>query len=138
MLAGDMNQLKTSALTSGFHLKQIVDVPTRAKNNLDKILTNIRKYYSNHFTIGKLVISDHDVVVAVPSLPKECQPPKKITISNRTASYDQRCLVADALRETEWNEMYSRVTPQKYEYFLLTSNAIIETYLPVKRKNSTV
>ncbi len=70
ILAGDMNHLKTSALTSGFHLKQIVDVPTRAKNNLDKILTNIRKYYSNPFTIGKLGTSDHDVVVAVPSLPK--------------------------------------------------------------------
>ncbi len=24
--------------------------------------------------------------------------------------------------------------PQKFEYFLLTSNAFIETYLPVKRK----
>ncbi len=50
----DMNQLKTSALTSRFHLKQIVDVPTRGKNNLDKILTNMGKYYNNPFTIGKL------------------------------------------------------------------------------------
>ncbi len=134
ILAGDMNHLKTSALTSGFHLKQIVDVPTRGKNTLDKILTNMRNYYSNPFTIGTFGTSDHDVVVAVPSLSKDCQPPKKIIISNRTASYDQRCLVTDALRETEWNEMYSCVTPQKFEYLLLTSNAIIETYLPVKRK----
>ncbi len=58
----------------------------------------------------------------------------KKTISCWTATYDQKYLVSDALGNTEWSEMYSSQTNQKCEYFRLTSESIIETYLPIKTK----
>ncbi len=70
IIAGDLNKLKTSILASCFHLKQIVNVSTRKKNTLDKILTNLKKYYLDPFTVGKLGNSDHEIVVAVPSVTK--------------------------------------------------------------------
>ncbi len=121
ILAGDLNQLKTMSIASGFHLKQIVDVPTQGKNNLDKITTYMRKYYCNPFTIGKLGSSDHEAVVAIPSIAKGWKPPEKKTISCQIAPYDQKYLVSDTLTNNEWSEMYSSQTNQKFEYFRLTS-----------------
>ncbi len=94
----------------------------------------MRKYYCNPFTIGKLGSSDHEAVVAIPSITKGWKPLEKKTISCRTATYDHRCLLSDALRNTEWREIYSSQTNQKFEYFRLTSDAIIERYLYIKTK----
>ncbi len=77
ILRGDLNKLKTLIVASGFHLKQIVNVSTRKKNTLEKSLINLKKNYLDPFTVGKLENSDHEIVVAVPSVPKSWQPPKR-------------------------------------------------------------
>ena len=67
-ITGDFNQLKVAAITSGFHLCQIVKTPTRGKNVLDKILTNMQHFYSNPSLVGQLRKSDHLSVIAVPKI----------------------------------------------------------------------
>ena len=67
-ITGDFNQLKVAAITSGFHLCQIVKTPTRGKNVLDKILTNMQHFYSNPSLVGQLGKSDHLSVIAVPKI----------------------------------------------------------------------
>ncbi len=76
-----------------------------AKTPWTKFMTNIRNYYFNPFTIGILGSSDNEAVVAIPSISKGWKPPKKKTMSCQTATYDQKCFVSDALRNTDWSEM---------------------------------
>ncbi len=130
ILAGDLNKLNTASISSGFKLKQIVNCPTRGKNTLDKILTNMQDYYLDPYTVGKIGTSDHEAVLAVPAVPKAWEPPKRITIYSRHASFDQRCQVADALRAIPWEHLYMLPTcEQQYTLFQETMSDIINTKL---------
>lgn len=118
ILAGDFNQLKTSAICSGFGLKQIVKCATRARNTLDKIMTNLADYYQNAVTIGSIGNSDHEAVLARPSLPPHWEPPKKVTILTRRASHNCKMEIAEALQSVPWDAMYLLPTcQQQFDFF---------------------
>jgi hypothetical protein len=56
ILAGDFNQFKHRQLCSSFNfnLKQLVKDATRGKNILDKIFTNISKFYNSALVISPI------------------------------------------------------------------------------------
>ena len=47
ILMGDFNKLKVSRIQNAFKLKQVVKFPTRGRNTLDLILTNLDKFYDS-------------------------------------------------------------------------------------------
>ena len=51
ILAGDLNHLDTSSIKRQFRLKQLVDFPTRGRNTLDIILTNMPTLYEKIFSL---------------------------------------------------------------------------------------
>ena len=47
ILLGDFNKLKVSRIQNAFKLKQVVKFPTRGRNILDLILTDLDKFYDS-------------------------------------------------------------------------------------------
>ena len=47
ILLGDFNKLKVSRIQNTFKLKQVVKFPTRGRNILDLILTDLDKFYDS-------------------------------------------------------------------------------------------
>ncbi len=62
-------------LSAGFGLKQIVPCATLGKKTLDKIIPNLYQYYQSPTNIGAIDTSDHDAILAVPSLPNDWEAP---------------------------------------------------------------
>ena len=91
LILGDINLVEVEALTSiDPSLKQIVTEPTRGRNILDVVITNVsHKYYVPQVipailpdTPGDGVPSDHKGVLAHPStfLQRSQEPPKRIIV----------------------------------------------------------
>ena len=77
MILGDYNTLPEKEIMRALNLKQVVKVPTRGKNILDKILTNIQRYYKAPVSLPALGNSDHSSVLWEPiEKQKECDPIK--------------------------------------------------------------
>ena len=65
-MLGDLNKLNDTRLKSNFKLKQIVQFPARVQNTLDKVLTNLEKYYAPPNKRSALGLSDHSSVEVQP------------------------------------------------------------------------
>ena len=66
LVLDDFNHLNDARLKSNFNLKQIVQFPTRGKNTLDKILTNLQDYYDTPVERPAFGLSDHSSVEVQP------------------------------------------------------------------------
>ena len=67
ILTGDFNEFRHRRLCCSFNLKQIVNHATRGDNILDKVFTNISKYYDIPNVVAPLSSSDHNSIVLTPS-----------------------------------------------------------------------
>ena len=67
ILTGDFNEFRHRRLCSSFNLMQIVNHATRGDNILDKVFTNISKYYDIPNVVAPLSSSDHNSIVLTPS-----------------------------------------------------------------------
>jgi len=92
---GDFDKMKESHLTRNQSMKQIVDLPIRGNAIQDKIHTNIPNFYQRPVMCAQIDLSDHKVVVCIPS-----------TLSNYTPSRSyktrDRARFMAALRTTSW------------------------------------
>ena len=70
LLLGDFNKMRTLHVTGSFHLKQIVDKPTRKGAILDNILTNMADFYPMYTpeVCSHLGKSDHNIITAIPCM----------------------------------------------------------------------
>ena len=66
ILTGAFNQFKDRQLYSCFSLKQIVKRPTRGSNVLDKIFTNVLKFYNVPDVVPSVGFSDHNSILLTP------------------------------------------------------------------------
>ena len=66
ILLGDFNNLNVSRIKRNFRLKQIVNFPTRGRNTLDLILTNLKEYYASPIKLSPFGLSDHVTVKVLP------------------------------------------------------------------------
>ena len=67
LLLGDFNKLNIARLKSSFNLKQIVNFPTRGKNTLDLILTNLHDFYEVPEKRPSFGLSDQSPVYRSPA-----------------------------------------------------------------------
>ena len=68
IITEDFNKMKDSNLKRNHNLKQIVDLPTRGNALLDNICTNIPNVYQRPVIRAAIGLSDHKVVVCIPSI----------------------------------------------------------------------
>ena len=66
ILAGDLNHLDTSSIKRQFRLKQLVDFPTRGRNTLDVILTNMPTFYEKPVKSSPFGLFDHCTITISP------------------------------------------------------------------------
>ena len=77
LIAGDMNDLDIRNVLNIDGFDQVVNLPTRENNILDKIITNCVKFYSPVELMSPIGRSDHNCVLLYP-LPSISRPKRKI------------------------------------------------------------
>ena len=82
VILGDFNTFPAE-ITAALNLKQVVKVPTRGKNTLDKILTNMHKLYKAPVSLPPLGNSDHSSVLWEPNSQQPAREPTKTQYSRR-------------------------------------------------------
>ena len=134
IIAGDLNTMKVSSLCSGFHLKQIVKIPTRGDNILDKILTNFPSFYKEPVSAGKVGASDHDMILAIPTN-VGLKTAHKVSVKYRPVNPTQKYDLANAVSAVNWNKLYtSGSCEEMYKFFETKISELINKHLPIKTK----
>ena len=67
VILGDLNTFPVGEVTRPLGLKQVVKIPTRGRNTLDKIMSNIHRAYKEPVSLPPLGNSDHLSVVWEPT-----------------------------------------------------------------------
>ena len=133
ILAGDFNQFKHRQLCSSFNLKQLVKDATRGKNILDKIFTNISKFYNPALVISPIGHSDHNSIVLKP-LPANSYGGTRSTRLVRDSRLTNRRIVSDHLSKVNWLPLYHMESCDKqFQYFSTIVDNIIKEHLPWKQ-----
>jgi hypothetical protein len=133
ILTGDFNQFKHQRLCSSFSLKQIVNQGTRGNNILDKVFTNISKYYDTPNVIAPLGSSDHNSIVLNPFM-SHANSNSRSSGLVRDARPSNRRVVREKLCQVNWSPLYHlQSCDEQFLFFTDTVNEIIEKYLPLNR-----
>ena len=133
LLVGDFNKMRTSRVTGSFHLKQIVDKPTRKGAILDKILTNIADIYPTPEMCSHLGKSDHNIITAIPCMGttwkhRPCS--KTITTTRHVTAETKQTFTAD-LTSINWSSLFRLPTCQEqFDAFTSVLNSLIEEQFP--------
>ena len=116
ILTGDFNQFKHRQLCSSFSLKQIVKRPTRGSNVLDKIFTNVSKFYNVPDVVPLVGFSDHNSILLTPL--NHCKNSRTVRFI-RDAHPVNRSLIAEILSHINWSPMYHMNScNDQFQYFL--------------------
>ena len=125
--------MRTSCVTGSFHLKQIVDKPTRKGAILDKILTNMADFYPSPGIGSHLGKSDHNTITAIPCLGttwkhRPCS--QTIKTTRHVTTETMRTFAAD-LTAINWSSLYHLSTCQEqFAAFTSVLNSLIEEHFP--------
>ena len=132
-VVGDMNDLNIQPILNndGFH--QVIHLPTRENNILDKIITNCSRFYSPVILMSPLGRSDHNCVLLIPL---KCIFREKNEIKKKFV----RPLPDSGLRSFgqwitchSWNELSQISDPsEKCSLFIDTTRTELDKCLPVK------
>ena len=76
-VTGDFNKLDLNPLCRRFNLRKQVKSPTRGKNILDQILTNISDLYDEVLNIPPIGRSDHQCLILPPKTRQKIPPVSK-------------------------------------------------------------
>ena len=133
ILTGDFNEFRHRRLCSSFNLKQIVNHATRGDNILDKVFTNISKYYDIPNVVASLSSSDHNSIVLTPSA-SYANSNLRSSRFVRDARPSNRRVVRERLCQVNWSPLFhSQSCDDQFIFFSDTINEIIETSLPLRR-----
>lgn len=133
IITGDFNQFPDSRLKQLCQVKQIVTVPTRGKNTLDKIFTNMDMFYCQPTTAPPLGTSDHDVVTCEPAVSASFSTGQKVTVNTRVMGDNERAMFAMDMRSIPWNQVYSLSSyHEQYVFFTLSLLELIDKHFPIK------
>ena len=131
ILTGEFNQFEHRQLCNFFSLKQIVKRPTRGSNVLDKIFTNVSKFYNVPDVVPPVGFSDHNSILLMPL--NHCKNSRTVRFI-RDAHPANRHLIAEILSHINWSPMcHMNSCNDQFQYFSAVVNGIIEKYLPLKR-----
>ena len=68
IFAGDFNNMKLDLLCRRFNLRKVVRAPTRGRNILDQIFTNMRELYNDIKHLPPIGRSDHQCLFPTPKV----------------------------------------------------------------------
>jgi hypothetical protein len=114
ILNGNFNQFKHQRLCSSFSLKQIVNQATRGNNILDKVFTNISKYYDTPNVVAPLGSSDHNSIVLKPFMSHANSNSRSFRFV-RDARPSNRRVVREKLCQVNWSTRSLRSTSPSTE-----------------------
>ncbi len=132
-ITGDFNQFPDSYITRSCSMKQIVTVPTRGDNTLDKIYTNMHMLYLQPETAPPLGTSDHDVVTCEPAVSSSFYTGHKIEVTTRVMGKNERAMFAMELCSVDWTPMYHLPSyTEQHVFFYETLHDLVEKHFPHK------
>ena len=103
ILLGDFNKTlfkKSSRLSNSFDLKQIVTFPTRGRNTLDPVFTNLKELYYPPIQRPAFGLSYH-FSLEVPPLVRSQRPRTKATVKSRDLRPTKRMAMRTYLEEID-------------------------------------
>ena len=134
-LLGDVNKLDTTRLKSNYNLKQIVHFPTRGRNTLHQILTNLSDYYDPAVERPAFGLSDH-CSIAVQPKERYRNSENKATVKSRDLRPSVRLAIRSYLEQVDITALISSVKSCEEKSTLLQT--IVQTGLdfvaPLKTK----
>ena len=75
IIAGDFNKFDAKNVTRLFHLKHLINFPTRGANKLDQIFTNLSEFYADVQRLPPFGLSDHLTIVMPPKVREKSEKP---------------------------------------------------------------
>ena len=111
----------------------MVKSATRGRNILDKIFTNIFKYYNPPVVVASIGHSDHCSVVYKPLHPSKYSGSRSVRLVRDSRPANRRT-VGVHLSEVNWTpHYYMGSCDDQYQSFSSVMNNIIDQYLPLRR-----
>lgn len=105
LIMGDFNQVDTKLFNKHLCFNQIVNFATRGANILDKIFTNIARFYSSPIRLPPLGKSDHCcILLSSEGVKTDCA--GYSTITRRKVNGEAVSMIGRRLMAVNWNFMY--------------------------------
>ena len=135
ILLGDFNKLDVAKLKSSFKLKQIVNFPTRGRNTLDLILTNLQDFYDVPEKKPSFGPSDHLSIEVKPKA-RNLLPPPRTKVKSRDLRPSNRLALSLYLQEVDIPALISvgNSCSEKVSILETIVNTGLDTILPVRSK----
>ena len=140
VVLGDFNNMRDSGILS-FPLRQIVKCPTRRTRVLDKIYTNIEKWYCQPRSLPPINKCDHTPVLLEPSsyLHSRRSELKNVVFTCRSSDQNGKVLLAHALQKFNWSTLYKMNNcEQMLNYFYSVCRGLLDQFLPIVTHNKHV
>ena len=125
IILGDFNRLNISQLKSNYGLRQLVNFPTRGRNTLDLVLTNLHEYYDQPTKYAPFGLSDHMSVELKPKNRIQFQSAQRIKIKKRDLRPSSRLIFRKYLELLNIPNMFNNVLT------CTEKNTLLETMLTV-------
>ena len=135
ILLGDFNKLKVSRIQNAFNLKQVVKFPTRGRNILDSLLTDLHKFYDSPRKLPPFSLSDHDSVF-LPPLSRSQVPNPTCRTKSRDLRPTKRLALTRYLEEVNINQLVNNETScdDKAKTFEMIINNGLDAIAPIREK----
>ena len=130
IILGDFNRLPEGSLQA-YPLKQLVTSPTREAAILDKVFTNVDRWYTNPLVLPAVGNSDHLSVLWSPTdSPPSCKG-RRIHFYRRSADPTGKAMLCYALKHFNWTSLYHMETSDsQVSYFYKVLHSLLDQYLP--------
>ena len=125
IILGDFNRLNISQLKSNYGLRQLVNFPTRGRNTLDLVLTNLHEYYDQPTKYAPFGFSDHMSVELKPKNRIQFQSAQRIKIKKRDLRPSSRLIFRKYLELLDIPNMFNNVLT------CTEKNILLETIITV-------
>ena len=136
VILGDLNTFPEKQITRPLNLKQVVKIPTRGKNTLDKIFTNIHKHFKEPVSLPALGRSDHSSVLWIPSQPQTANEPIKTQYSRRYPDSKIREFGRWITQQTWQEVLEAEGTDNKCDLFYDSIWEKIDDLFPLKKRRT--
>ena len=135
-IMGDLNTYPIAEVTRTLNLKQVVKIPTRGKNTLDKILTNMNKLYMAPTSLPALGNSDHSSVLWEPSSHQSTKEPTIPQYSRRFPDSGIREFGRWITQQTWQEVLEAEGTDNKCDIFYDMVWEKIDEIFPLKKRRT--
>ena len=84
IVTGDFNRLDTKPIERHFRLKQIVKIPIRKDAILDRVLTNLHRFYVASQGFPSFVLSDHNTITVEAKVRVNCRRQSRVVFKRES------------------------------------------------------